>query len=149
LLDADDWVQGGYEPSRDIWGWKLAPYLADRSAEMAKELAKPVEERHWDNGNLKPMIWSDPASELAPVPPTDTEGSPDQVLQDVVGPIQRFDLVTFSWKGGHPGVDQPHVTLEIEEGGAFAPLKRPGGAIYDDHGFEMMIEYRGSCSRSN
>lgn len=149
LLDAEDWVQGGYEPSRDIWGWKLGPYLSDRSAEMAKELAKPVEQRRWASGNLKPMIWSDPENERVPVAPNDTTGSPDQVVKDVLAPVERLELVTFSWKGGHPGIDRPHIVLEVERNGSFVPFTRPGGAIYDDHGFEMMVEYRGSCSRSS
>src|SRR5205823_14274820 len=94
LLNESDWLQGGYEPSRDIWGWKMAPYFADKSVALASELAKPRSERMIDSGNLKPMVWSDPDSDKMPVPPNETEGAPEEVLTDVADTVERLDILT-------------------------------------------------------
>lgn len=49
----------------------------------------------------------------------------------------------------HPGLDLPHVVLEREGPSGFAPVTRPGGLPYDDSGFETIVRYEGTCSRSN
>jgi hypothetical protein len=145
LMNELDWRQGGYEPSRDIWGWRMADYFADRAVDLAKELAKPPEQRTWDEGNLKPMVWDDPPADKAPIMPNETEGSPDEVLVDVPQNVERLDLVELAWRGGHPGVDRPHVVLEVESGQMFQPVKRDGGLVYDDSGFNFMVHYDGVC----
>lgn len=147
LLNEPDWFQGGYEPSRDIWGWKLAPYLADKSVELAKELVKEPADRVWNEGNLKPMWWDDPPEMRKRVPPNETAGAPEDIVTEVPETVRRMDVVTFSWKGGHPGVDRPTITLEREVMGQWEPVKRPGGWIYTDGMFEMFVHYDGMCSR--
>lgn len=151
LLNEDDWLQGGYEASRDIWGWKLGPYLTDHSVQLAAELAKEPEERIFEaTGNTKPMYWVDPEEERQRVPFTETEGDPARIVEDVPEQVERLQEVTLAWAGGHPGVDQPIVLLEADPGdGTFAPVKKPGDLIYDDAGFEMMVEYEGDCGRRN
>lgn len=149
IMNADDWFQGGYEPSFGIWGWRMGPYFADRLVELAGVLAKPREERVIDNGNLKPMHWEDPPEELIPVPFTDTEGDPAELVLDVPETVERMDLVDFSWRGGHPGLDRPSIVLEREEGGTFAAVERAGGLTYDDRYFEMLVHYDGTCNKSN
>lgn len=146
LLDEDDWFQGGYEASRAIWGWKFAPYLADRAVELAAELERPKSERMPPRGNLKPMLWDDPPDTKTPVSPTETEGDPAQILTDVPAQVERMKRVEFVWAGGHPGVDRPRIVLETATG---MPLTKAGGLAYDDSGFEMLVHYDGDCSRSN
>lgn len=151
LLNEDDWLQGGYEPSRDIWGWRLGPFLTDHSVRLAGELAKEPEDRMFEaTGNTKPMYWVDPEDERQPVPFTETEGDPARIVEDVPEQIERLQEVTLAWAGGHPGLDQPIVTLETDPGtGTFEPVKKPGDLIYDDSAFEMMVEYEGDCGRRN
>lgn len=149
LPTADDWFQGGYEPSRDIWGWRLAPYFSERATFLASELAKPRSARTHDNQNLKPMYWDRVAlgEDGAWVPFTETEGDPAAVVRDVPATVERLVVVDFAWAGGHPGLDRPSIVLERETGGTFAPVTRPGGAPYTDGGFEMMVHYEGACTR--
>ncbi len=150
LLNEDDWFQGGYEPSRDIWGWKLAPYLVTSSVQIAAELAKEPEARTFPpNGNLKPMYWVDPEEKRQTVPFTETEGDPAEILEDIPAEVERLDEVTLAWSGGHPGLDLPVIVLEREDGGTFGPVTKPGGLLYDDSGFEMIVMYEGHCSRKN
>jgi hypothetical protein len=150
LLHEEDWVQGGYEPSRSIWGWKLAPHLADKSVELARELAKEPGARVFDEGNLKPMYWDVPMDRKARVPPTETEGAPEQIVADVPGRVRRLEVVKMQWSGGHPGVDQPRITLmRVGNDGARQPVARAGGAPYEDGRFEMLVTYLGECGRRN
>lgn len=149
LMNADDWLQGGYEPSRDIWGWRLGPYLADQSAVLAGELVKAPNQRVFDNGNLKPMWWPLTADDQKRVEINETAGDPAQVIIDVPERVERLEVVTFSWSGGHPGVDRPRIVLERENNGAFEPVMRSGGLTYDDAMFEMLVHYDGRCTRRN
>jgi neutral ceramidase len=142
LLNEDDWLQGGYEPSRDIWGWKLGPYLAGESAKLAADLAKPREERQKTAGNLKPMWWPKSADDEKRVEITETEGDPTEILGDVPQMVERLEIVSFSWRGGHPGLDRPKIVLEAETESGFREL-------YDDSGFEMLVRYEGTCNRKN
>ncbi|MCK6549534.1 neutral/alkaline non-lysosomal ceramidase N-terminal domain-containing protein [Myxococcota bacterium] len=148
LLNEDDWMQGGYEPSRDIWGWKLGPYLTDNSVKVAAELAKEPEERASLSGNIKPMAWSDPEDEKHYHSTNDTEGDPAEVLIAPPARVERLELVTFGWRGGHPGIDHPSITLEVDRGAGFVTVERPGGLVYDDAGFEMLVRYDGRCNKS-
>lgn len=148
LLNEDDWLQGGYEPSRDIWGWKFGPYLTDKSLALAMQLADEPEDRVIDDGNLKPMYWVDPVEETAWVELTATTGDPAAFTVDAPARIERLDELYVEWAGGHPGADQPHVVLERDDGNGFVPVRKAGDRVYDDRGFEMIVEYHGTCDRA-
>lgn len=149
LTTEDDWFQGGYEPSRDIWGWKLAPYFADKAAFLAGELAKPRAERKIDDQNLKPMFWDREAlgEDDTWVEFTETEGDPAAVIREVPAAVERLEVVDFAWSGGHPGLDRPRIVLERETDGTFAPVRRASGEVYADGQFETLVHYEGSCDR--
>lgn len=149
LMLEDDWFQGGYEPSFGLWGFRMAPYLADKSVEIARELNKPAAERFFDNGFLKPMYWPIAASEKTRVAATETTGDPSEVFEDIPPRVERLQVLSMQWAGGHPGVDQPHVVLERETQGGFELVRTPGGWPYDDRGFEMFVRYEGTCNRRN
>ncbi len=149
LLNEDDWLQGGYEPSRDIWGWRLGPFLSDNAVKLAKELNQEPPMRSFDEGNLKPMFWDIPEEERTPVPFTETEGEVGIAVLDVPEQVERLDEVNYAWVGGHPGLDQPRITLQVEVGQDFETFKRPGDLPYTDAGFEMMVIYDGDCGRTN
>lgn len=148
LLNEDDWWQGGYEPSRDIWGWRLGPYLTDHSVSIATQLAVEPAARVWDNQNLKPMFWDVPPERREGVRITDTVGDPAEILTDAPSTVRRMELVRFVWTGGHPGIDRPNVVLEKQDGASWAAVTRPGGVPYDDSQFEMIVYYDGKCGRS-
>lgn len=148
LLNEDDWLQGGYEPSRDIWGWKLGPFLVDNSVRIATELAKEPEDRMIERTNVKPMYWpADDGEEWKVVPLTPSD-APETITLDVPAEHPRMTELVFEWQGGHPGTDLPRVTLERDDGDGFTPVTYPGGLPYDDAGFNMMVRYIGDCDRS-
>jgi hypothetical protein len=148
LLTEEDWFQGGYEPSRDIWGWKFAPYFVDQVEKLAKELAKPKAERAWDAKNVKPLYWDRTEESPSRVPATETEGAPTDVVTEAPARAERLSRITFAWKGGHPGVDRPTITLEREVGGAFVPVEHAGGLPYTDAYYPLFVRYSGRCTRS-
>ena len=149
LMLEDDWLQGGYEPSFGLWGFKMAPHLADKSVEIAKELNKPAADRYYDNGFLKPMYWTLLESDFDYVSFTETVGDPSEILEDVPARVERLSVLNLAWSGGHPGVDQPHIVLERETQSGFEVVRTPGGWAYDDRGFEMLVHYEGACTRRN
>ncbi|MBI4816615.1 MAG: neutral/alkaline non-lysosomal ceramidase N-terminal domain-containing protein [Deltaproteobacteria bacterium] len=154
LVAEDDYFQGAYEPSRGIWGWRLADYFAEKSVELAAQLAKPKAQRSVSSGNLKPVYWveSHPwenEDTKKKVPLTETVGDPARVITDVPTTVERFDVTRFSWVGGHPGVDRPRITLEKESAGSFSVATLPGGWEYDDYPFQMFVHYDGKCTRRN
>jgi hypothetical protein len=145
LLEPEDWFQGGYEPSMDIWGWKLAPYLADRSIDLAQVLAVAPDDRMIGSARLKPSMLTAPLDASA-VAITETEGPPEEIRENVAPAIERFEKATFVWRGGDPGIDRPRVYLEEDRGSGFETRKRAGGRDYDDSFFEMIVSYEGKCT---
>ena len=145
LLSEADWFQGGYAPSMGIWGWRLAPVLADRAVELAVRLDRPPADRvPW--AQPKPTVFFPGDDEPPPVGVPNQAEDPAEVLTPAPAVVQRLDELRFGWRGGHPGVDLPHVVLEREAPVGFAPVQRPGGWIYDDAGFEMLVRYGGQCN---
>ncbi|NMB75756.1 MAG: hypothetical protein GYA21_11585 [Myxococcales bacterium] len=140
LMDADSWLQGGYEPSMQIWGWAEADYYASKMKEMfAPFLAQGGTV---DNANLKPswFAWINDTVTPTVTPAADA----GKIVQDTAAAMERFGMVRLRWIGGHPGVDLPRMTLEKKAGDAFEPVKNRAGEIYSDDGHTTMTWYRGN-----
>jgi hypothetical protein len=158
LMHADNWWQGGYEPSMDIWGWREADYYWEKSAGMIDQFADggftddaqlmptwfniqcETDNDCEDDPRGNPMI-CDPG-EYCKVAPTPTTGA-GTLTQDVPSTVERISLARLSWTGGHPGVDLPRMTLERDDGGNFAPVTNSAGEVYSDDGFTTILWYRG------
>jgi len=159
LMHADNWWQGGYEPSMDIWGWREADYYWEKSAEMIDQFTQSggfTEDNQmlptWFNiqcesdadceedprGN--PMICDE--QKYCKVAPTPTTGA-GTVVSDVPATIERISLASLSFTGGHPGVDLPRMTLEKDDGGGFVTATNAAGEVYSDDGFSTILFYRG------
>lgn len=141
LTNEEDWFQGGYEPSMGVWGWRLAPYLAEQTVALARTLDTAPSQRSFGPAP-KPTFFADPV-EVHPVP-TQSE-DPAEVLVPPPTSVSRFETVQLRWRGGHPGLDRPVVTLEREVDGRFETVQHPGGLVYDDAGFEIVVTYEGLC----
>ncbi|RME19122.1 MAG: hypothetical protein D6806_18860, partial [Deltaproteobacteria bacterium] len=160
IMHADNWLQGGYEPSMGIWGWKEGDYYFEKSLELVDWLLERGTVS--DDAGLKPTFFQFPCSSDADcgddpegnpmicgdegfcmVAPTATEGGP-AVLQDIESPVERISMAVFKWQGGHPGVDLPRMTLQRQDGDNWVDVTNAAGAIYDDSGFETILYYRGN-----
>src|SRR5204863_2628821 len=62
---------------------------------------------------------------------------PGQAIQQPIG-IEHFAKTAFSWEGGDPVVDFPHVVMQHADG---TPVKRANGEIIDTF-YEMHLKYR-------
>ncbi len=139
LLKSDDWFYGGYEAAQGLWGWKLGEYIIGQSRALAGQLFTAEKE---DNATgIKPTWWE--VLEDDTVMPTPGEGTPGEVLMDAPEALVRGDMFEVTWSGGHPGVDQPDVVLERQEGEEWVEGRKRNGVRYDHGGFESLTIYYG------
>ncbi len=135
LLLPNDWALGGYEAGGNLWGPKQGIYLADSVANLAHRLDDP-------NAPLSFELATPRVYESG-----DGVGySPDASLvfatveEDLPTQITVGTEVSFSWTGGDPWVDQPHVTLEQLDtnSGEYMPY-RSGDRVIDETGYRMVL----------
>ena len=110
LLEQDDFLRGGYEPTVSPWGWRMGQYLIDQVAALVATRTEPQE---------KPTDSSPPEPTLRV--PTDSAGAPS-ITVDTRG-LARLETATLAFTGGDPGLGTPTVRLEREEAGAFVSVK--------------------------
>ncbi len=139
IMHADNWMQGGYEPSMGIWGWAEGDYFYQLATDGIQRFASEggfVE----DNGML-PGWWPWPDDT---VPPTVTPlADAGQVVQDAPASLERNQKIVFRWTGGHPGVDLPTFTLQRLNGQDWEPVINAAGTPYTDDLHSSMLWYRG------
>ncbi len=159
IMEADNWLQGGYEPSMGIWGWKEGDYFLERTAELLGWLKgrgsgneeggiKPEyfefscqSNADCGNDNLgKPMACG--AGGYCVVPPTASQDA-GTVLQDAPETLERLEQVRLRFSGGHPAADLPRMTLEKDQGGQWVKVTNPAGVEYSDDGYTTITWYRG------
>jgi neutral ceramidase len=127
LLEADDWLRGGYEPTVSAYGWLFGPYLLAQLTDFAAT---------WDS--------SQEAADLLPVPPAtsrpiiDALSAPAVVTQPIDG--ARLSTHLFQFEGGDPSLGTPQVSLEKQEGAAFLPVHASPTRVVIN-GPELMLRY--------
>jgi neutral ceramidase len=130
ILEEDDWLRGGYEPTVSGWGWKFGPYLL---AELETFVATIDE--------------AQPAPDLAPFPaattrePTESLGAPAVVTEPADAP--RLTVHTFAFEGGDPTLGTPQVALEREVSGAFVAAQASATRAVVN-GPEVLLRYEAS-----
>lgn len=129
VMDADDWLSGGYEPTISMWGWRFGDYLAGQLTDLLQELTTGEAPRKQVT-SIPPFV---PLAE--PPQPAPTASSPaPSIAQDVQGVVPRLTEIRFAFFGGDPAVDHPEVRVEREEGGVFEPLRDGAWQLVSSHG---------------
>lgn len=105
LLEQEDFLRGGYEPSVSLWGWRFGPYLVDRARELVAARAVP--------GTLPPP----PLASFTPRPVEPSAVEPKVVAEPA--DLERLDTASFGFEGGDPSLGAPDVRLERLEAGVF------------------------------
>lgn len=127
LLEEDDWLRGGYEPTVSAYGWKFGPYLL---AEVEQFVATLGEEQ--------------PTPDLAALPEVTLRTRTDSTAAATVitEPLDGARLTThvFEFEGGDPGLGTPQVSLEFESNGAFAPVQASATRLIIN-GPELLLRY--------
>ncbi len=128
LLEEDDWLRGGYEPTVSAFGWKFGPYLLSEYEQLAATLGQ-----------------SQTPSDVAPLPEvtsprtrTNSLNGAQIVTEPMDGP--RNTTHVFVFEGGDPAFGLPRVSLERREGAQFVPvLASPTRPVIN--GPELMLRY--------
>lgn len=128
LLEEDDWLRGGYEPTVSAFGWKFGPYLLAQFEDFVATIDEP---------QTPPDLASVPAL-VAPRPVTDATGAPRVVTQPVDG--ERLTTHVFEFEGGDPSLGTPRVSLERQEGAGFVPVQASSTRLVIN-GPELLLRY--------
>ena len=126
LLEEDDWLRGGYEPTVSAYGWKFGPYLLAQFEDFVATIDAPQE-----------------APDLAVVPDatpravTDALAAPSVVTEPLDG--ERLTTHVFEFEGGDPALGTPRVSLEKAEG-VFVPVQASSTRVVIN-GPELLLRY--------
>lgn len=148
LLLPEDWLRGGYEPDITFSGplgaeWILENVLHDAASILGTDTLEPQE------AGRGPEVYDYPALPQDPPDITPDAGTPltgatrppylwvpggfsvDLDLPEAVPRVQG--IVQAAWIGGDPAVDDPRVTLQVQDGGVWrAVTSRTGREINND-----------------
>ncbi|MBL8919404.1 MAG: neutral/alkaline non-lysosomal ceramidase N-terminal domain-containing protein [Myxococcaceae bacterium] len=132
LLEQDDFLRGGYEPSVSPWGWRVGQYLVDEVTRLVSTRASPQESASAARPpGFEPRAFEE--SEAAPV-----------IIGDTVD-VERTQAVTLTFTGGDPALGTPAVSLEQERMGAFTQaLASPTRPL--QNGPDIIRRYRATPS---
>lgn len=111
LLEEDDWLRGGYEPTVSAWGWKFGPYLLSQVNEFVETIDQPQD---------APDLITTFLQDAGPRVPA----APLHATHVITEPLDGERLTThhFVFEGADPSLGLPQVALEKEEAGAFTPV---------------------------
>ena len=147
LLIPEDWLLGGYETNINLWGPLQAEYLMEQNLKMSTLLQTNLLEDPNPNGEYDSTSYADrPLPTLTPdrtslagtvaevlsedlyIPlSTEPKSQPDPVLPRVQG------LAQFTWEGGDPAVDNPHIVVETKNArGYWVELETNSGRSVDE-----------------
>ncbi len=150
ILLEDDWLQGGYESGSNIWGPKFGEYINRVVEDLVEpattaELEDPVDYDdliEWQQTDWEALRLQDADFDLYATP---NAGNPVAQPENVA----RLEIATFTWEGGDPMVDLPHVWLEVDTAaGGFVPVIRPDGTVMSDNGYELWLLHEQDGQRS-
>lgn len=129
LLEEDDWLRGGYEPTVSPYGWKFGPYVLSQVEAFVATIEQPQE-----------------PPDLAVVPAvTATRAVTDSTAAASVmtEPLDAERLAThvLEFEGGDPALGTPRVSLEKQEGASFVPVQASSTRLVIN-GPELLVRYR-------
>ncbi len=130
LLEEDDWLRGGYEPTVSPWGWKFGAYLL---AELERFVATV------DEPQAAPDL--PPVAPVTPRTPSDAAGAPAIITEPLDAP--RLAVHALVFEGGDPSLGLPRVALEVETSGGFVPAQASATRAVVN-GPEVLLRYAAS-----
>jgi hypothetical protein len=131
LLHPDDFWMGGYEGGSAMLGPDGGQYLVDKGVAIAERMMNPNSDLGFEP---IPFAWGE-VVDYGDLDVEEALGAAAIVSQ----PTSDGPARSVTWIGGDTAADAPTVTLERQEGGAWAPALRANGAPYDSWGPEMEL----------
>ncbi|MFZ5440652.1 MAG: hypothetical protein ACOZQL_11635 [Myxococcota bacterium] len=128
LLEEDDWLRGGYEPTVSPWGWKFGAYLLGHVQELVATIDQTQEA-------ADVLTVTEPG---APRAATDSTRAP--VITTEPQDAERLATHELVFEGGDPTLGTPQVSLEVKEGAAFVPVRASPTRVIVN-GPELLLRY--------
>lgn len=147
LLLAEDWLEGGYEPSINVMGPLQAEHILEGVIEIAAgplrtEVAEPQDPLGlWQTTRYPERELPSTAPDLTPEAGTLLPAAPDELwlpvdLEPAVAPPATLPRVQgvaqLAWYGGDPAVDTPRVRLQELVSGVWRDVETPSGRPVTD-----------------
>jgi neutral ceramidase len=107
LLEHDDFLHGGYEPTVSPWGWRFGDYMEQQAKDLLGTLGKP-------QPTFQPPLLPDVGQKRPIAQPAVSPGVMTQPMD-----VERLQTAVFAFHGADPGLGAPHVSLEVMQAGAF------------------------------
>lgn len=120
ILQADDWLSGGYEPTITFWGWQYGAYQVQQSIDVFRQMFTGTA-LHENVPKTLPNLLPDP---YTPIVPTNSAAAPGIDL-DLPATSQRIDSLDVKFHGGDPGLGTPLITLQMQVNGSFVDVTKP------------------------
>jgi neutral ceramidase len=130
LLEAEDWLRGGYEPTVSPWGWRFGPFMVQKVGEAVAALGQKQPDK------LQPEALT---AERRPASASSVAAGISAAPSDLV----RLSTAVLKFHGGDPSLGTPRVALEREVGGSFVPaMASPTRPMVG--GPEIILRYQAS-----
>lgn len=112
LLEENDWLRGGYEPTVSAWGWKFGPYLLSEVQTFVQTLDAPQPE-----ADLVTAFPTEDAGARVPAAPAQAPGIVTEPMD-----AARLSTHRLVFDGLDPALGLPKVALELQQQGQFSPV---------------------------
>ncbi len=110
LLEQEDFLRGGYEPTVSPLGWRFAEHVVAEARAMLTSLGAP-----------QPLFVPPPLEEPVRRQPSASLGAPHVVEHPPR--LERLGTARLRFAGVDPALGTPQVALEVEQAGAFVPVR--------------------------
>lgn len=139
LTHPDDWFQGGYETEMSLWGPFAAQTLVDLQIDLVDDLMAgvPGPDFSEESPNLS-LAQAFTAREV------EASDDPAMVLEGPQEEVPRLDTVSFTWGGGDPSIDTPHVVAQRLVDGSYIGVPSPSGRALeslDNRRYHMITSF--------
>ncbi|MBL9043230.1 MAG: neutral/alkaline non-lysosomal ceramidase N-terminal domain-containing protein [Myxococcales bacterium] len=168
LLDVENWLRGGYEPSINIFGPLEGEWLLERSLDLLRLVHTPEREDPEAQGvggppqggrfdrlqflprpvQTAPRSSTSQAGQVPTSIPSDLFVRTHDKLPSQAQPVAQLPRVsgraTFVFYGGDPEEDFPQVSLEYEKmpgSGLFSEVRSRSGRVVGSRGRDILLTY--------
>ena len=139
LTHPDDWFQGGYETEMSLWGPFAAQTLVDLQIDLVDDLMAGVPGPDFSEESPNLSLAQEFTARAV-----EASEDPVTVLEDPQEEVSRLDTASFTWGGGDPSVDTPHVVAQRLVDGSFIGVPSPSGQAsewLDNRRYHMITSF--------
>ena len=129
LMEQEDFLRGGYEPTVSPWGYRFDAFLEGEVKALLEGLSSFAEQ---------PLT---PRPALEAPSPVEAGLSTSVAVREAPGSTSRLGIVRWRFAGPQPGLGTPQIALQRREGDGFVPVKA-SAARFVINGPEIILRHR-------